>query len=94
MIQNTGVMATESEIKEAKRRAREAIDTPLVIVHGRSLAEDAREMFMTWLDELAASHGLPSPTKRADGTINHYGMALDGEFTRWVDDDVDHAQYT
>jgi hypothetical protein len=84
---------TEAEIEEARRRSREVRETPMVIVHGKDLPYVAREAFMGWLDELAVAHDLPAPGKLPDGSINHYGMAPDGEFTRWVDDGVEHAQY-
>lgn len=90
-IENTGVRLSPELLLEANRRAAEVYNTPLVIVHGRSLRDDAREAFMAWIDERAQEHGLPKPGL-IEGDVNHYGLAPNGEFTRYEPDGVDHAQ--
>jgi hypothetical protein len=79
----TGVMATATEIAEAKQRAVEAREAPVAKVGGVWLYEAAHENFMGWLDRLAVAHGLPEPPRDPDGDVVHYGLLGTGEFTKW-----------
>jgi hypothetical protein len=86
MVKSTGVYLTETQITEAKRRSREARETPVIKANGRWLHEDAEAAFKRWIDELAVSRGLQAPGL-IEGEVNHYGVSPQGEFVVYVPDE-------
>lgn len=77
-MKRTGVKAAPEEIAELRRRAREARDTPMILISplgGVDLATRAWREVTVRCHELALAHGLPD-------IPGFYGMLEDGEFVR------------
>jgi len=83
MIIPTGVFVSADHVEAVRQRARGVVAMPVIKVQGAWLDEEARLNFGDWLDALAQSYGLPPPEKDRDGDSVHYGMDLEGQFTRW-----------
>lgn len=91
-IRNTGVFATLDERNALAAHSANVRRTPLIEVCGKWMPDVEREGLMRAIDDCAISHGLPTP-KRIGGDVNHYGMTIDGEFTAYEEDGVEHVQY-
>ena len=69
----TGVFATKDETEELQRLAREAANTPVMLVGGADISRSARQRVLQRCHELALTHGLPE-------IAGYYGALPTGEF--------------
>jgi len=72
-MRRTGVFATPEEFAKIQELAREAHNTPVMLIAGLNVSQIAWEKVYEAVDAAAEAHGLPK-------TIGHYGMLEDSEF--------------
>ena len=72
-MKKTGVFATKKEIEHLQKFVKESSETPIILVGGLDVAEEARKRLKEECHKIALKHELPE-------IKGYYGILEDGEF--------------